>query len=146
MELAFLTGALSGYFSVLAAHDADEAARLVKRFGPCQLAYLTLDQDCESAIRLVRDISGSGTRVYALVHPPCPDTVGRAASCGSLDGVCLLPLAPEALQAKTREFLGRVPTAAARPSPCRAILTREEVDFLIGRPFINRLPPPRPIS
>ncbi|KHK04207.1 hypothetical protein [Desulfovibrio sp. TomC] len=145
MELAFLAGALSGHFSVLAAHDADEAARLVKRFGPCRLAYLTLDEDCESAVRLVRDVSGSATPVYALVHPSCPDTVGRAANCGSLDGVCQLPMAPPALQAKTRELLG-LDLAAASLRPGRAILTREEVDFLIGRPFIDRPVSSRPTS
>ena len=139
MELAFLTGALSGHYSVLAAHDTDEATCLVKRFGPCRLAYLTLDQDYESAIRLVRDVSGSATPVYALVHPPCPGTVDRAANCGSLDGVCLLPMDPETLQAKTREVLELGPTARARPRPGRAVLTREEVDFLIGRPFLDRL-------
>lgn len=138
MELAFLTGALSGHFSVLAAHDTDEAARLVARFGPCRLAYLTLDQDCETTIRLVRDVSGSATPVYALVHPPCPGIVDHATNCGSLDGVCLLPMDPDALQAKTREFLGHGPTATARPRPGRAILTREEVDFLIGRPANDR--------
>ena len=143
MELSFLTGALSGHFSVLAARDADEASRLVERFGPCRLAYLALADDCESAIQLTRDLNGSKAPIYALVHAPCPDVVDRAADCGRLDGVCLLPMAPAELRAKTREVLGlRRPGHSGRAGRNRggarsAVLTREEVDFLIGRPLAD---------
>ena len=143
MELAFLTGALSGHFSVLAARDADEATRLVERFGPCRLTYLALADDCESAIRLTRDINGSKAPIYALVHAPCPDDVDRAADCGRLDGVCLLPMDPAKLRAKTRDVLGlRHPSRSERAGRHRgharsAVLTREEVDFLIGRPLAD---------
>lgn len=135
MELAFLTGALSGHFSVLAARDADEATRLVQCFGPCRLAYLALNADCESAIRLARDINGSKTPVYALVHAPCPDAVDQAAESGRLDGVCLLPMAPDELQAKTREVLGLRHIVPTRGRSLCTVLTREEVDFLMGRPL-----------
>jgi hypothetical protein len=138
MELAFLTGALSGHFSVLAAHDADEAARLVARFGPCRLAYLAIDQDCEAVISLARDINGSSIPVYALVHPPCPATVNRAAAGGSFDGVCLLPMAPDELRAKTSEVLRLGQASPGKARQRRAVLTREEVDFLIGRPWLDR--------
>jgi len=146
MELAFLTGALSGHFSVLAARDANEASRLVERFGPCRLAYLALADDCESFIQLTRDLNGSKAPIYALVHAPCPDVVDRAADCGRLDGVCLLPMAPADLRAKTREALGvRRPghsghaghAGHSRGRARSAVLTREEVDFLIGRPLAD---------
>ena len=140
MELAFLTGALSGHFSVLAARDAEEASRLVERFGPCRLAYLALSDDCEAAIRFTRDLNGSKAPIYALVHAPCPAVVDRAADCGRLDGVCLLPMAPAALRAKTREALrlrhASPAVGSAGPHGGRshsAILTREEVDYLLGR-------------
>lgn len=137
MELAFLTGALSGHYAVLAARDAEEAARLVECFGPCRLAYLTLDDDCESAIRLTRDLSGDKTLVYALVHQPSPDAVDQAADSGLLDGVCPLPMSPDELRAKTREALGLRHTAPAKTRPRCAVLTREEVDFLTGRPLVE---------
>lgn len=140
MELAFLTGALSGHFSVLAARNADEAARLVERFGPCRLVYLALADDCEAAIRLTRDVNGGKAPIYALVHAPCPPVVDRAAHCGHLDGVCLLPMAPAALRARTREALGLRHASPATGSAGShkershsAILTREEVDYLLGR-------------
>lgn len=140
MELAFLTGALSGHFSVLAARDADEAARLIEHFGPCRLVYLALTDDCEAAIGRTRDVNGSKAPIYALVHTPCPAVVDRAADCGRLAGVCLLPMAPAALRAKTREALGlrhaSPATGSAGPHKqpsLSAILTREEVDYLLGR-------------
>jgi len=140
MELAFLTGALSGYFSVLAARDAEEASRLVERFGPCRLAYLALSDDCESAIRHTRALNGSQTPIYALVRPPCPDTVDRAAVNGTLNGVCLLPMAPAELRAKTREALGLRPTSGHKRRPRSSLLTREEVDFLTKRPLLDTAP------
>ncbi|MFP5259600.1 MAG: hypothetical protein ACLGQH_11325 [Acidobacteriota bacterium] len=140
MELAFLTGALSGYFSVLAARDAEEASRLVERFGPCRLAYLALSDDCESAIRHTRDLNGSQTPIYALVHAPCPDTIDRAAGSGTLNGVCLLPMAPDELRAKTREALGLRQTSGHKRRPRSSLLTREEVDFLTKRPLLDTAP------
>ncbi|MHC1789220.1 hypothetical protein [Solidesulfovibrio sp.] len=134
MELAFLTGALSGHFSVLAAHDADEATRLLRHFGPCRLAYLTLEADCASAIRLARDINHQ-TPVFALLHPPGPGTMNQAAANDCFDGVCLLPMPPEVLQAKTREALGLPRVAPDAGQPLWAALTREEVRFLTSRPI-----------
>jgi len=137
MELAFLTGALSGHFSVLAARDADEAKCLVERFGPCRLTYLAMADDCESVIRLTRDLNGSKAPVYALVHEPCPDSVDKAAVNGRLSGVCLLPMDPAELRAKTREALGLRQPHSAKRHRLSSVLTREEVDFLTGRPLLD---------
>jgi hypothetical protein len=135
MELAFLTGALSGHFAVLAAHDATEATRLVARFGPCRLAYLALDGPCEASVRLARELNGAASSVFALIHPPSPEAVDTAWASSGLDGVCLLPLAPEALLAKTRMALGLPAAASLGARPLCAVLTREEVNFLTSRPL-----------
>lgn len=133
-----MAGALSGHFSVLAAHDLDEALRLIDRHGPCQLAYCEVGGDIPAALDKTRSLTRAGVAVIALVRPPCPDIVREAAASGRIQGVCQLPLSPEALRARTREALG-LPPAASRGNgrALGGLLTREEVDFLLGRTLLR---------
>lgn len=130
-----MTGALSGHFAVLAAHDADEAARLSAHFGPCQLAYLSLDADDDPATRL-QDLDGLAPRVIALLRGPCPDEADKA-GCphDPKKGVWRLPLSPGALLAHTRQALGLDEPEQASRRPSSGVLTPEEVAFLMGRPL-----------
>lgn len=135
-ELAFLIGALSGHFTVLAARDADEAARLSAHFGPCQLAYLFQDADADPASCL-KDLGGLAPRIITLVHGDRLDgTDTSPASCES-EGVCRLPLSPGALLARTWQALGLPQPGNPPLRPSGSVLTSEEVAFLLGRPLAD---------
>ena len=134
LELAFLTGALSGHFAVLAARDADEAARLSAHFGPCQLAYLTLDAD-EDPATLLKELAGLAPRIITLLHGPSPDTADNKRRLGDQEGVCRLPLSPGALLARTWQALGLPQPGKPPCRPSGSVLTSEEVAFLLGRPL-----------
>lgn len=131
LELAFLTGALSGHFAVLAARDTDEAARLSAHFGPCQLAYLTLDPD-EDPATLLKELDGLAPRIITLLHGPSPKR-----RSGEQEGVCRLPLSPGALLARTWQALGLPQPGKSPCRPSGSVLTSEEVAFLLGRPLAD---------
>lgn len=133
MELAFLTGALSGHFAVLAAHDANEAARLSAHFGPCQLAYLALDADDDPATWL-RDLDGLAPRIITLLHGRRTDAPDRIHTTRDPEGVCRLPLSPGALLARTRQALGLPQPGKTPRHQSASVLTPEEVAFLMDRP------------
>ena len=135
-ELAFLTGALSGHFAVLAARDTDEAARLSAHFGPCQLAYLFLDVDADPASCL-KDLGGLAPRIITLRHGDrldAADTIPASRESGS---ICRLPLSPGALLARTWQALGLPQPGKTPRRPSGSVLTPEEVAFLMGRPLID---------
>jgi len=134
MGLVSMTGALSEDFSVLPAHDSDEAQRLIEKYGPCRLAYCEVRGDIASELAWTQELRKAGMQVIAMVRPPCPEEVRKAAANGSIDGYCLLPMSPDALRTKTRKALG-MPSPRPRCHSMSAyrILTREEVDFLLGR-------------
>jgi hypothetical protein len=132
IDLATMAGTLSGNFAVLAAHDLDEAARLLDRTGPCRLAYCEVGDDAETTLEGMRRLGRAGMEVIALIRPPCPQAVREAAANGRVQGVYQLPLLPESLLAQTREMLCRVcpPPSYGRQQAC--VLTREEVAFLLN--------------
>ncbi len=136
LELAFLTGALSGHFAVLAARDTDEAARLSAHFGPCQLAYLLLAPDEDPATWL-KDLDGLAPRIITLLHGPRPDTADKNRRPRDQEGICRLPLSPGALLARTWQALGLPQPGNTPRRPSGSVLTPEEVAFLMGRPLID---------
>ena len=136
LELAFLTGALSGHFAVLAARDTDEAARLSAHFGPSQLAYLSLNADDDPAT-LLKGLDGLAPRIITLLHGPCPDTADNSRRPRDPEGVCRLPLSPGALLARTWQALG-LPQPGKNPRrPSGSVLTPEEIAFLLGQPLAD---------
>lgn len=139
MELAFLAGALSGHFAVLAARDTDEAARLSAHFGPCQLAYLSLNADDDPAT-LLKDLDGLAPRVITLLHGPCSDTADNNRQPNQphdQEGVCRRPLSPGALLARTWQALGLPQPGKPPRRPSGSVLTPDEIAFLLGRPLAD---------
>jgi hypothetical protein len=143
-ELASMAGALAGHFTVLAAHGPDEARRLLARHGPCRLAYFEAGDNAQSDLASIRDLGQDDMELIALVRPPCPLAIRKAAANGRIQGICLLPLSAEALLAKTRAALSSPCPATDNGSSRRSILTREEVAFLLGSPLLETPLPCRP--
>ncbi|HML53003.1 MAG TPA: hypothetical protein PKC79_02810 [Solidesulfovibrio magneticus] len=136
LELAFLTGALSGHFAVLAARDTDEAARLSAHFGPSQLAYLALKADDDPAT-LLKNLDGLAPRIITLLHGPRSDTANNNRQPHDQEGVCRLPLSPGALLARTWQALGLPQPAKTSCRRSGSVLTPEEIAFLLGRPLAD---------
>jgi hypothetical protein len=137
-----MAAALDGHFSVLAAGTAESALGLIARHGPCGAAFCEIPDDPESGLDFAARLAQAspGIAVTALIRPPCPKSMLRAVADGILDGVCLLPLSPESLREKARSALAE---AHRRRSPTEAssgILTREEVEFLLGRDLADKSP------
>jgi len=125
-----MTGILSGHFAVLAAHGPDEALRLIARQGPCRLAFFEMGDDPETDLDWTRGPGMADMTVIALARRPCPPAVRDAVANGRVQEVCLLPVAPQTLLAKTRDVLSCPRPGNAHAHTC--VLTREEVAFLLG--------------
>ncbi len=141
MGLASMTGALSGHYAVLAAPSPEAALRLIARQGPCQVAFCETFDDAEAGENFAAELDEAcpGIAILALARDPCPDPILNAVIRGAIDGICLLPLSPESLREKTLEALEN---AGRRQKPDSGqtdgeILTREEVDFLLGRDMME---------
>lgn len=133
IELAVMTGTLSGNFAVLAAHDLDGAMRLLDRPNFCRLAYYEVGNDAEATREGIHKLGNAGMEVIALFRPPCPQVVHEAAELGRIQGFHQLPILPESLLVQTNELVCRAcpPPDYNRPQPC--LLTCEEVKFLLGQ-------------
>lgn len=120
---------------MLAADSAQKALRLASRHASCRLAYCEMGGNSAATVALAHRLvkARPDLAVIALVRPPCPAGIRQAVADGLLQGVGLLPLTPEALRAKTRAALASR-AAKDRNKGSGGILTREEVDFLLGRP------------
>jgi DNA-binding NarL/FixJ family response regulator len=130
-----MAAALAGHFPVLTAGTPETALGLIARHGPCGAAFCAIADDpqpgLDLAARLVR--ASPGIAVTALFRPPWPDALLRAVDDGVLDGICPLPFSPETLRETARRALAATPRGTARIESPVALLTREEVDFLLGR-------------
>jgi len=132
--LGTMAAALSGQFPVLAAHSTNDALALIKRFGPCDAAFCQVFDDPEAGVAFVNALcrASPGIIVIALTQLPCSRTILQAAQKGLVNSICLLPLSPELLSDKARHLLSARHRRHCLEVPS-AHLTREEVDFLLGR-------------
>lgn len=139
-ELASLAGALSGQYAVLPAGSPADALDILGGQGPCAAAFCEVMDNPEAGAAFVRDLrrTSPGIAVILLTKPPCPDPVMRALAEDRIAGICLLPIAPESLREKARHALARSRQQRNPGETAFSVLTREEVDFLLGR----REPPP----
>lgn len=132
---AGLSEALMGFFPVLAARDPAQALRLVKQRPSCRLAYCAMGGDAATELATAAALKKAcpGVRIIALVQQPCSDALRLAAESGLLDDICQLPISPELLRRQTRATFTPV---VRQPSDtaCACRLTREEIEFLLGRP------------
>jgi len=144
-ELAALAGALSERYAVLAAGSPEDALALVARQGPCHAAFCEVMANADAGAAFVNNLhrESPGIAVILLTHPPCPDPVMRALAEDRIAGICLLPVSPESLREKARHALARFQRQHNPGQTAFGILTREEVDFLLGR-FEPASPPRRP--
>ncbi|MEA4857345.1 MAG: hypothetical protein AAGU21_00610 [Solidesulfovibrio sp.] len=145
-DRAALVRVLSPRHTVLAAGDLDEAVGLVRACPGCRLAYCGLGRDAGGVLEAARTLKAvrPGLTVIALIRPPWPESLREAAATGLLGAVRTLPVADEDLLAQTRAALGPEPSLGARPKPSGGLLTREEIDFLLGRvalPGLAACPP-----
>jgi len=133
--LASLAGALSERYAVLAAGTPETALELVARHGPCGAAFCEVLTPPDAGRDFVEDLSRAspGIAVIALTRSPCPDAIMRALAEDRIAGICLLPLSAESLREKARHALARSRQQRNPGETAFGILTREEVDFLLGR-------------
>ncbi len=140
--LTSLAGALSGHFPVLAARSGQEAVRLASLDSSCRLAYCDLGDNTRATLDLAARLAmvRPGLAIIALVRPPCPESIRSAVADGLLHGVGLLPMSQQAFRAKTRAVIASdAPPGQERQTG--RILTRDEIDFLLGRPTPARTTP-----
>ena len=133
--LAFLAGVLSEQYAVLAAETPEKALRLIARHGPCGAAFCEVFDAPETARSFLEDLARAnpGIAVIALTPQPCPDSVMHALAEDRIAGICLLPLTAQTLREKARHALSRSRGGLECLDAPLGVLTREEVDFLLGR-------------
>lgn len=133
--LSFLAGVLSEQYAVLAADTPEKALVLVGRHGPCGAAFCEVFDSPERGKAFVEELSRlcPGIAVIALTQQPCPDSVMRALAEDHISGICLLPLTAQTLREKARHALSRSRSGWECGETAFGVLTREEVDFLLGR-------------
>ena len=131
IELAVMADSMSGKYSVIAAHDYDEALYLMESFLSCRLVYYEVGKDADTALKDMYALGRRGMDVFAMYHPPCHTAVRQATVKGRIQGLCRLPILPESLLAQTRNAFCCMPSslACAQPDPCH--LTQDEIDFLL---------------
>jgi len=130
---AFLARALGGHFAVLPAANREEALRLLREKPGCRVALCEMGPDAAGELATVRELKAlcPCLAVIALLRSPCGDALSLPVRQGLCSAVCTLPMRAAALVEETRRLLRDAPAPRAkRPA---GILTREEIDFLLGR-------------
>ncbi|WP_052360067.1 hypothetical protein [Solidesulfovibrio alcoholivorans] len=130
---AFLTRALGGSFAVLPAANREEALCLMRERPGCRVALCEMGADAAGELATVQDLKTlrPGLAVVALLRQPCGDTLPLPVRQGLCSAVCTLPMRASALQEEIRHLLRDAPAPRAKRHV--GILTREEIDFLLGR-------------
>lgn len=136
-----LAQTLEDRYTVLRAASTDEALRLMRSWPQCRLAYCEMGKQAKRGLQAARALKEASPdlTVIALVRPPCPDILRQAAQTDLFQAVRTLPLTAEILLEQTRCALCGETIAADRPNrPC-SLLTRQEIDFLLGRVSLPEL-------
>lgn len=130
---AFLTRALGGHFVVLPAANREEALCLMRGRPGCRVALYEMGPDASGELATVRELKALRPciAVIALLRSPCGDALPLPVRQGLCSAVCTLPMRGSALQEEIRRLLRDAP--APRANRHAGILTREEIDFLLGR-------------
>ncbi|WP_300157382.1 hypothetical protein [Solidesulfovibrio sp.] len=128
----FLTRALGNQYVVLAAASRDEALRLAHEQPECRLAFCETGRDAPGGLAMAQALKEACPRlcVVALVRPPS-EASRHSAGHGLPCPVRTLPMTVAAVREETRRLLKPAPAPA--PKASSGILTREEIDFLLGR-------------
>ena len=130
---AFLARALGGHFAVLPAANREEALRLLREKPGCRVALCEMGPDAAGELATVRELKAlcPCLAVIALLRSPCGDALSLPVRQGLCSAVCTLPVRAAALVEETHRLLRDAPAPRAKRSA--GILTREEIDFLLGR-------------
>lgn len=133
--LAAMAAPLAGEYPVLTATSPASALGLIARHGPCDAALCQMTGDPLAGLACAERLSQAspGIIVTVLVTPPCPPSLLRAMAEGRIDDVWLLPLGSETLRQKTEHALAGLRRRHDREDSLAVILTRDEVNFLLGR-------------
>lgn len=129
----FLTRALGSHFAVLPAANREEALCLMRERPGCRVALCEMGPDASGELATVRELKALRPciAVVALLRQPCGDALPLPVRQGLCSAVCTLPMRASALQEEIRHLLRDAP--APRANRHAGILTREEIDFLLGR-------------
>lgn len=130
---AFLARALGVHFAVLPAANREEALCLMRERPGCRVALCEMGPDASGELATVRELKALRPciAVIALLRQPCGDALPLPVRQGLCSAVCTLPMRASALQDEIRRLLRDAP--APRANRHAGILTREEIDFLLGR-------------
>lgn len=143
-----LVRVLTQRYTVLDTGDVDKALGLLRACPGCRLAYCGLGRSAEDAVAAARALKvvRPALSVIALTRQPGHEAWGEATGQGLLTAVRALPLSEADLLAQTRAIL--IPQAAktGRMRSSCGLLTREEIDFLLGRVALPGLAPCPPVQ
>lgn len=130
-----MAAALAGEYPVLTAATPASALGLIARHGPCGAAFCHIPGDPLASLACAEQLTQAcpGIVVTTLLRPPCPNSLLCAMADGRIDDIGLLPLSPEALRRKADHALSGQRRRRSPDESPSGILTREEVEFLLGR-------------
>ena len=128
----FLARALGDQYVVLTAASREEALRRARDRPECRWAFCETGRDAPKGLESALALKQACPRlcVVALVRPAA-ETPLQNAGHGLPCPVRPLPMTVAAVREETRRLLNPRPAPAPRASS--GILTREEIDFLLGR-------------
>lgn len=143
-----LAQALQDRYVVLTAATTEEALRLVRTHAPCRLVYCEMDGAVETTLEAAQALKRlcPAMAVIALARPPYPGPLRQATQKGLLYAVQPLPLVAESLLQQTEATLAHTPPVVREPKHACGLLTREEIDFLLGRASLGELVTCPPVS